>query len=211
MKVSDRNAQKGRLDMEEKKIPETPEASPETSAPECECCEGEAKEAKGKKSTREKNKEKKEIADRDARIAALEDKLSEEHESHLRMMAEYDNFRKRAAKEKEAIYTDAVVDTVTKLLPLIDNLDRALDAEKDKESSMYKGVLMVKKQCDEIFASLGVEEIPALGETFDPNLHEAVMHDEDPDKGENEITGVFRKGYKKGTRVLRYSAVKVSN
>lgn len=206
--------------MEEKKLDGEPETTPETveqepaAEPSCECAEDGANSGKSstsKKNSREKSKEKKEIADRDARIAELEAKLYEEHESHLRMMAEYENFRKRASKEKEGIYTDAVVDTVAKLLPLIDNLDRALEAEKDKESSMYKGVLMVKKQCDDIFASLGVEEIPALGETFDPNLHEAVMHDEDPDKGENEITCVFQKGYKKGTRVLRYSAVKVSN
>lgn len=164
-----------------------------------------------KAKTKRVSKEKKEIAERDRKIEELEAKLSEEHESHLRMMAEYDNFRKRAQKEKDGIYTDAVFDTVSKLLPLIDNLDRALDAEKDKESSMYKGVLMVKKQCDEIFAGLGITEIAAMGETFDPNLHEAVMHDEDPEKGESEITAVYQKGYKKGDKVLRYAAVKVSN
>ena len=176
---------------------------------ECEKTQKTPEDAKPK--CKKSSKEKKEAEEKDAKIKELEAKLSEEHDSHLRMMAEYDNFRKRVSKEKDGIYTDAVFDTVAKLLPLIDNLDRALDAETDKESSMYKGVLMIKKQCDEIFAGFGITEIPAMGETFDPNLHAAVMHDEDPEKGEGEITAVFQKGYKKGDKVLRYAAVKVSN
>lgn len=162
-------------------------------------------------SDREAKKEKKLLSEKDAKIAELEEKLSEENDKHLRMMAEYENFRKRAAKEKEGIYTDALCDTAAQLLPIIDNLERALEAEADKESSMYKGVEMVMKQCTEVFTKLGISEIEALGKTFDPNLHNAVMHDEDPEKGENEITAVFQKGYIRGDKVLRYSVVKVSN
>ena len=161
--------------------------------------------------SREAKKEKKQLEEKEAKIAELEQKLSEENDKYLRMMAEYDNFRKRVAKEKESIYTDAACDTCAEILPIIDNLDRALEAEADKESGMYKGVEMIKKQCEEIFAKLGISEIEAMGKTFDPNLHNAVMHDEDAEKGENEITAVFQKGYKKGEKVLRYAVVKVSN
>ena len=127
------------------------------------------------------------------------------------MMAEYDNFRKRVTKEKESIYSDSLCDTAAQLLPVIDNLERALDAETDKESSMYKGVEMVMKQCAEIFTKLGIEEIESLGKEFNPNVHNAVMQDSDPEKGENEITAVFQKGYKRGDKVLRYAAVKVNS
>ena len=143
--------------------------------------------------------------------AELEAKLAEENDKYMRMMAEYDNFRKRVTKEKESIYGDSLCDTAAQLLPVLDNLERALDAETDKESGMYKGVEMVMKQCAEIFAKLGIEEIEALGKEFDANVHNAVMQDSDPDKGENEITAVFQKGYKRGEKVLRYAAVKVNS
>ncbi len=169
------------------------------------------KSCKKQSCDREAKKEKKAIEEKDAKIAELEEKLSEENDKHLRMMAEYENFRKRAAKEKEGIYSDAVCDTAAQLLPMLDNLERALEAESDKESSMYKGVEMIMKQCEEIFAKLGICEIEAMGKTFDPNLHNAVMHDEDESKGEGEITAVFQKGYMRGDKVLRYSVVKVSN
>lgn len=177
------------------------------------CCEDTAEEGKKKckKGDRESKKEKKALEEKDAKIAELEQKLSEEHDTYLRMMAEYDNFRKRVTKEKESIYSDSLCDTAAQLLPVMDNLERALDAETDKESSMYKGVEMVMKQCMEIFTKLGIEEIEALGKQFDANVHNAVMQDSDPDKGENEITAVFQKGYKRGDKVLRYAAVKVNS
>ncbi len=179
----------------------------------CECETEDKKKCGCKKSSsdREAKKEKKVLQEKDAKIAELEASLSEENDKHLRMMAEYENFRKRVAKEKESIYSDALCDTAAELLPIIDNLERALEAETDKESSMYKGVEMVMKQCTEVFTKLGISEIEALGKTFDPNLHNAVMHDDDPEKGENEITAVFQKGYIRGEKVLRYSVVKVSN
>lgn len=170
-----------------------------------ECKGTEKKECKKCTTKKEKKNEK------DAKIAELEEKLSEENDKHLRMMAEYDNFRKRVTKEKESIYTDALCDTAAQLLPMLDNIERALEAESDTESSMYKGVQMIKKQCEEIFAKLGITEIEALGKTFDPNFHNAVMHDEDSEKGESEITAVFQKGYIRGDKVLRHSVVKVTN
>lgn len=192
----------------------TEEVQEEASGSEKSCCEekaeGENKKC-CKKGDRESKKEKKALEEKDAKIAELEEKLKEEHDTYLRMMAEYDNFRKRVTKEKESIYSDSLCDTAAQLLPVLDNLERALEAETDKESSMYKGVEMVMKQCAEIFTKLGIEEIEALGMEFDANVHNAVMQDSDPDKGENEITAVFQKGYRRGDKVLRYSAVKVNS
>jgi len=185
------------------------DAVEETAETACDCKSEDGKK-KCKKGDRESKKEKKALEEKDAKIAELEAKLAEEHDTHLRMMAEYDNFRKRVTKEKETIYSDSLCDTAAQLLPVMDNLERALDAETDKESSMYKGVEMVMKQCTEIFTKLGIEEIEALGKEFDANLHNAVMQDSDPEKGENEITAVFQKGYKRGDKVLRYAAVKVN-
>ncbi len=201
--------------MEEKeKINE--EAVQEASENACEdtgCCEENAEDGKKKckKGERESKKEKKVLEEKDAKITELEEKLREEHDTYLRMMAEYDNFRKRVTKEKESIYGDSLCDTAAQLLPVLDNLERALEAETDKESSMYKGVEMVMKQCAEIFTKLGIEEIEALGKEFDANVHNAVMQDSDPEKGENEITAVFQKGYRRGEKVLRYAAVKVNS
>ena len=199
--------------MEEKEKINT-EATEETceASENCGCDEKEADGKKKccKKGERESKKEKKAAEEKDAKIAELEQKLAEEHDTYLRMMAEYDNFRKRVTKEKESIYSDSLCDTAAQLLPVIDNLERALDAETDKESSMYKGVEMVMKQCAEIFTKLGIEEIESLGKEFNPNVHNAVMQDSDPEKGENEITAVFQKGYKRGDKVLRYAAVKVN-
>ncbi len=173
-----------------------------SSAEKTEPCEKECGEKEVKKEKKSKS---------DKKIAELEEKLKEENDKYLRMMAEYDNFRKRVQKEKESIYSDATSDAVTSLLPILDNLERALEAEPDKESSMYRGVEMIYKACRDAFEKMGVCEIEAMGKTFDPNFHNAVMHDENEEYGENEITAVFQKGYKKGDRVIRHSVVKVTN
>ncbi|MBR5307216.1 MAG: nucleotide exchange factor GrpE [Clostridia bacterium] len=198
---------------ENKKINEeaTEEVTEETSEKACDCKSEDGKKKCCKGSGREAKKEKKALDEKDAKIAELEAKLAEENDKYMRMMAEYDNFRKRVTKEKESIYGDSLCDTAAQLLPVLDNLERALEAESDKESGMYKGVEMVMKQCAEIFKKLGIEEIEALGKEFDANVHNAVMQDSDPDKGENEITAVFQKGYKRGEKVLRYAAVKVNS
>ena len=140
-----------------------------------------------------------------------EEELSAKNEQYQRLLAEYDNFKKRTVREKEAIYTDSVKDTVAELLPVIDNLLRALDAFDDKNSDQYKGVEMILKQTEEIFKKLGVEEIKSVGEEFNPELHNAVMHVEDDAVTENTVVEEFQKGYTYKDKVIRYSMVKVAN
>ena len=139
--------------------------------------------------------------------------LSELNETHLRLAAEYDNFRKRSAKEREGIYTDACSDVLTQILPILDTLERAAQysTEADAETPMGKGLALTLKSFSETLTKLGVSEIEALGKPFDPNLHNAVMHVEDENAGDGEIVEVFMKGYAKGDKVLRYSMVKVAN
>ncbi|WP_244833291.1 nucleotide exchange factor GrpE [Clostridium sp. BJN0001] len=127
----------------------------------------------------------------------------------LRTMAEYDNFRKRTVKEKEGIYADAYSDVLKEILPVIDNLERAAQAEGSVDD-LKKGIEMTLKGCTDAFNKLGVEEIDASGE-FDPNYHNAVMHIEDENLGKNVIAEVLQKGYKKDDKVIRYSMVKVAN
>lgn len=137
-------------------------------------------------------------------VLALNDKL-------LRTLAEYDNFRKRSVKEKEAIYPDAIADTVGKFLPVLDSMERAAGfACSDEEYK--KGIDMIIHSFYEVFTSLGVEEIPAQkGDSFDPALHNAVMHIEDAAMGTSEIGQVFQKGFRLGERVIRHSMVQVAN
>lgn len=129
---------------------------------------------------------------------------------YLRLMAEFDNYKKRSARERENIYTDIRVDTVTKFLPVYDNLERALNAETADEA-YKKGVEMTFHQLLDVFQKLGVEAIPAEGEKFDPTYHNAVMHVEDDAYGENEVVQELQKGFKLGDKVIRFSMVKVAN
>lgn len=133
---------------------------------------------------------------------ALKDKL-------LRTVAEYENFRKRTIKEKENIYTEACADVLKEMLPVLDNLERAVAVDGSVED-LKKGLEMTINQFIGALNKLGVEEIAADGD-FDPNLHNAVMHIEDANLGANQVAEVFQKGYKKGDKVLRYSMVKVAN
>lgn len=142
--------------------------------------------------------------------APAKEEISDEHDRFLRLIAEYDNFRKRSARERENIYTDVRVETVTKFLPVYDNLQRALNTQTADEA-YKKGVEMTFNQLKQVMTSLGVEEIPAEGETFDPEVHNAVMHVEDDSLGENVIVEEFQKGFKLGGRVIRFSMVKVAN
>ncbi len=132
------------------------------------------------------------------------------NDKYLRLVAEYDNFRKRTAKEKESIYPEAKVSVVSAFLPVLDNMERALSASKE-EDPLYEGVKMIMRQFEETLKNCGVEEIKAVGEKFDPNFHNAVMHVDDDNYGENEIVEQFQKGYKIGDRIVRYSMVKVAN
>ena len=144
-----------------------------------------------------------------AKIAELEAAIAEKDDKYLRMAAEYDNFRRRSREEKDGIYESAVADTVGELLPIIDNLERAAmydDGEKVKE-----GLAMTAKAAAAVFEKLGVEEFGKAGETFDPNVHNAVLHVDDDSLGEGEIVEVFQKGYKKGKRIIRFAMVKSAN
>jgi len=129
---------------------------------------------------------------------------------YLRLAAEYDNYRKRTAKEKEALWSSAKADTVAAFLPVYDNLERAIKQETADEA-YKKGVEMTMNQLKEVFAKLGVTEIPALGEQFDPNLHNAVMHIDDENFGENTISQVFQAGFQCGDKVIRFAMVQVAN
>ena len=149
------------------------------------------------------------VLELEAKIAELEASLKEAEDRHLRMAAEYENFRRRSREEREGAYAAAVSDTVTELLPIIDNLERAegfTDADKVRE-----GLVMINNSVDTVLAKLGIESFGAPGDTFDPNLHNAIMHDEDDTKGEGEITDVFQKGYKRGGKIIRFAMVKTVN
>jgi molecular chaperone GrpE len=139
-----------------------------------------------------------------------EEKYNAEHDSFLRLAADYDNFRKRTVKEKEQSYGNGKADAVAKMLPIYDNLERALKQET-ADAAYKKGVEMTMNELVKIFTALGVEIFGEEGETFDPNLHNAVMHIESEEAGENTITIVFQKGFKQGDKVIRFAMVQVAN
>ena len=136
--------------------------------------------------------------------------LAEAADKYLRLAAEYDNYRKRTAKEKENAWSEAKAQTVAAFLPVYDNLERALKQETADEA-YKKGVEMTMKGLQDALANLGVEVIPALGEIFDPNRHNAVMHCDDPEAGESTIVEVFQQGFMCGEKIIRFSMVKVAN
>lgn len=170
----------------EKEEVTTPEAEAETEAPAAEA-EAEAPPAR----------------DYEAELAAEKDK-------YLRLAAEYDNYRRRSQKEREALYADVKSDTVTALLPVYDNLSRAL-ALGSTDEAFLKGIQMTMNQLEEIFAKLGVAAIPAVGEPFDPEKHNAVRHIDDENVGENMIVEEFQKGFTLGDKVIRFAMVVVAN
>ena len=176
---------------------ETAEVKEEAAAPE----EEKKADKKEKKSGRKKD---------DERVAALESEKAALNDKFLRLAAEYENFRRRSQKEKEALYGDIKADTVTKFLPVYDNLERALNTGTEDEA-YRRGVEMIMTQFCSTLEKLGVTPIECLGEKFDPALHNAVMHVDDEEKGENEIVEVFQKGFKLGDKVIRFAMVKVAN
>ena len=145
-----------------------------------------------------------------AELEALKDSLAKKEEQYLRLAAEYDNYRKRTQKEKTDAYQSAKADAVLAFLPVYDNLERALKQETADEA-YKKGVEMTMTGLKEVLGKLGVEEIPALGETFDPSVHNAVMHVEDEGAGENTVVEVFQAGFRTGEKVIRFAIVKVAN
>ena len=136
--------------------------------------------------------------------------LAQEHDSYLRLAAEYDNYRKRSQKEKDNLYTEIRSETVEKFLPVYDNLERAL-AQETQDAAFKKGVEMTMNQLVSVMEKLGVESFGAAGDHFDPQLHNAVMHIEDESLGENVIAEVFQKGFKVGDKIVRFAMVKVAN
>lgn len=190
--------------MEEKNITEEVTVEEECAeAPES----AEACEENGTK--KERKNSKKEIKELTAKVGELEAALNEQNDKYLRMAAEYDNFRRRSREEKEATYENAMADTVAEILPIIDNLERA--AQCDAEGSVKEGLIMISKSVEAVLSKLGVEPVGAVGEKFDPNLHNAVMHEENAEFGEGEISEVFQKGYKKGNKIIRFAMVKTAN
>ena len=143
-------------------------------------------------------------------INPFEEKYNAEHDAYLRLAAEFDNFRKRTTKEKEASYGNGTADTVAKLLPVYDNLERALNQET-ADAAYKKGVEMTMTELVKIFTGLGVEIFGNAGDSFDPALHNAVMHIENEELGENTIAAVFQKGFKLGDKVIRFAMVQVAN
>ena len=184
---------------EEEKTPEeTPEAA--DSAP-----EGTEETAEGQEETFSVTKEQME------KMEGLAKQLSEQQDKYLRLAAEYDNYRKRTAKEKEALYANAKIDTVTAMLPVYDNLERGLAQYGEEDSPHRKGLEMIFTQFKESLAKLGVATIDAVGKPFDPEKHNAVMHVDDEAAGENTVVEVLQQGFALGSRVLRFAIVKVAN
>lgn len=168
-------------------------------------------ETAAEKEEQQETQAKEEKSPEQLRIEELEKELAAAKEAHIRTLAEYDNFRKRSAKEKDSIFSDAKALCMTELLPVMDNFDRALGVEESDLESYRKGVEMIYTGFSDTLKKLGVEAFGEEGETFDPNFHNGVMHCEDEALGENVIAQVFSKGYKLGDRVLRHAMVKVAN
>ncbi len=144
-------------------------------------------------------------------LEKLRKQVADLNDRYVRLFAEYDNFRKRTANEKTSLYNKALTDAYSDLFPVLDNFERAYASEDTSPEDFKKGMDMIYKQVQEIFQKAGVEPFGEPGETFDPMLHNAVMHVEDPDKGEGEIVAVFQKGYKLGDKVVRHAMVQVAN
>lgn len=140
-------------------------------------------------------------------IKGLEAEKAETNDKYLRVLAEYDNFRKRTQKEREALYQDAYIDAISALLPIVDNVEMALKFTVDENDK--KGIEMIVSAVHQTLEKMGVSEVET--KTFDPSLHNAVMHVDDESLGEGEIVEVFQKGYARGDRVIRYAMVKVAN
>lgn len=210
---------------EEQKTPEVPEEEPEVTAqaapqpeeaPDAEAPRAEqdpAGEEKAEKRCKDKKKEKTYTLTREQMEAAenAAKQLEAVTDRFTRLAAEYDNYRKRTAREKEGIYQDAKIDTIQAFLGVYDNLERAMAAEGGDDSPHKKGLELIFNQYRKILEDLGVTEIEARGQPFDPNRHNAVMHIEDENLGENMVAQVFQAGFMLGDKVLRFAAVQVAN
>ena len=195
-----------KVDIEETAEEQKPEETPAEEAK----AEPEKSEKEKKKSKKDEPKDKPEEKKEEPPKPTPEQEIASANDRYLRLMAEYDNFRKRSHKEKENLYGDIKANAVKEFLPVYDNLERALAAETADEA-YRKGVEMIMTQFNRTLEKLGVTEIQSLGEKFDPQFHNAVMHVDDEEKGENEIVEVFQKGFMLGDKVIRFAMVKVAN
>ena len=168
------------------------------------------KDKKEKETVAEETVETVEAVEEAVEVNPWEEKYNAEHDSYLRLAADYDNFRKRTIKEKEHSYSGGKADAIEKLLPVYDNLERALNQPTEDEA-YKKGVEMTMTQLVNIFSGMGVEIFGNVGDVFDPNIHNAVMHTEDESVAENTITQVFQKGFKLGEKIVRFAMVQVAN
>ncbi len=147
----------------------------------------------------------------DEKVKSLEEEVKNLSDKVMRQMAEFDNFRKRTTKEKQSSYADGSRHVIEKLLPVVDNFERALNAEENNDSAFYQGVEMIFKQLNGVFEELGVKQIATVGEEFDPNIHFAVAKEENEELGENTVSEELQKGYMHGDKVIRPAMVKVAN
>ncbi|WP_286172469.1 nucleotide exchange factor GrpE [Acetanaerobacterium sp. MSJ-12] len=168
------------------------------------------KEEKAAEKKSKKPKKNKEVEALEEQLAGCRQENSDLNDRLLRLRAEYDNFRKRSTKEKEGMFTDGVASALSQMVVVLDNLERAVDACQE-DSDLKTGVEMTLKQFREVLEKMGVSEINPVGESFDAQLHNAVMHVEDETLGESQVVEVFQKGYLLGERVIRYAMVKVAN
>lgn len=181
----------------------------------CKCCENEDTKA-GNTSNETENKatDANKLDEVMAKLSAREKQCEEYYSMLQRTAAEFDNYKKRTAKEKESLYTDAVCDVIQSILPVVDNFERAISASgsgSEGHSSLEEGIGLVYKQLKDTLKNIGIEEIKCVGESFDPQLHNAVMHIEDESYGENIVIEEFQKGYTFKDKVVRHSMVKVAN
>ena len=181
-----------------------------TEEPEIEAKEADGKKPEVEKAEEKKPEEKKGKDKKEEKKPDLKAEMDTLNDKYLRICAEYDNFRKRSQKEKDSLYGDVKAETLKKFLPVYDNLVRAL-AQSTEDEAYRRGVEMIMNQFNVTMEKLGVTEIECLGKKFDPAFHNAVMHVEDEEKGENEIVEVFQKGFMMGDKVIRFAMVKVAN
>ena len=194
---------------ENKETEETAKTVSEAAKAEKETEEVKEEAQKTEKNAKTDKKLKSKVKSLEDEISKLKAEIEEKDKKYLLLAAEYDNFRRRSKEEKDGIYADAAADALKEMMPLIDNLERATaytDAEKVAE-----GLEMILGTLPAVFEKMGVATFGEAGEKFDPNLHNAIMHEDDAEKGENEIADVFQKGYKIGDKVIRYAMVKVVN
>ncbi len=194
-----------------------PQETPETQAASPDMAEEQATQEVQETAAPELEEAKAQLAEAQAQLSAAQagldaakKDLAAKEDAYLRLAAEFDNYRRRTQKEKDGIWGDAKADTAAAFLPVYDNLERAL--KQDTADAAYKkGVEMTMSQLKEVLAKLGIEEIPALGQPFDPALHNAVMHVDDETAAENTIVEVFQAGFRSGDKVVRFAMVKVAN